>query len=134
MQDGSKGDAHLYAQGIEAAPTFHPTEQEFKDPLAYINSCRPAGERSGIVCIVPPLSFKPPFALEKVRAPSLLFWVLFTVRPRLLKGHSSRPDCIVQKSCLCRPCDHRMIDRCLAWRRVQMGSQQTPSASPSASS
>jgi len=51
--------------GIEEAPTFRPTEEEFKDPLAYINSCRPAGERCGIVCIVPPPSFKPPFALEK---------------------------------------------------------------------
>ena len=57
--------APLRMQGIEAAPVFRPTEEEFKDPLAYINSCRGEGERCGIVCIVPPPSFKPPFALEK---------------------------------------------------------------------
>jgi len=45
-------------QGIEPAPVFRPTEEDFADPLAYINSCRPEGERCGIVCIVPPPSFK----------------------------------------------------------------------------
>lgn len=31
----------LLMQGIQPAPVFRPTEEEFKDPLAYINSCRP---------------------------------------------------------------------------------------------
>lgn len=32
-------------QGIPVAPTFFPTEEEFADPLTYINKIRPEGER-----------------------------------------------------------------------------------------
>lgn len=32
-------------QGIPVAPTFHPTEEEFADPLTYINKIRPEGEK-----------------------------------------------------------------------------------------
>lgn len=36
------------------APTFAPTEEEFKDALAYIKSIRPIAQRYGIVKIRPP--------------------------------------------------------------------------------
>lgn len=32
-------------QGIPEAPTFYPTEEEFADPLSYINKIRPEGEK-----------------------------------------------------------------------------------------
>ena len=32
-------------QGVREAPTFHPTEAEFADPLTYINSIRPEAEK-----------------------------------------------------------------------------------------
>lgn len=41
------------------APTFHPTDQEFQDPLEYIERIRHKAEQFGICRIVPPSSFKP---------------------------------------------------------------------------
>ncbi|XP_066155050.1 uncharacterized protein Jarid2 isoform X1 [Euwallacea fornicatus] len=41
------------------APVFHPTEQEFQDPLEYIERIRHKAEQFGICKIVPPSSFKP---------------------------------------------------------------------------
>lgn len=50
---------------VPEAPTFHPTEEEFLDPIAYIDSIRKrGGEAAGAACVVPPPSWDPPFALE----------------------------------------------------------------------
>lgn len=46
------------AQIVEA-PTFHPTEKEFQDPLEYIDKIRPHAESFGLCRIVPPPNFKP---------------------------------------------------------------------------
>ena len=32
-------------QGVREAPTFYPTEEEFANPLTYINSIRPEAEK-----------------------------------------------------------------------------------------
>ncbi|ERL91711.1 uncharacterized protein LOC109543282 [Dendroctonus ponderosae] len=41
------------------APVFHPTEQEFQDPLEYIERIRHKAEQFGLCKIIPPSSFKP---------------------------------------------------------------------------
>lgn len=41
------------------APVFHPTDQEFQDPLEYIERIRHKAEQFGICRIVPPSTFKP---------------------------------------------------------------------------
>lgn len=46
------------AQIVEA-PTFHPNEREFQDPIEYIEKIRARAERFGICRIVPPACFKP---------------------------------------------------------------------------
>eukprot|EP00117_Sycon_ciliatum_P030839 scpid9900/ scgid24234/ Lysine-specific demethylase 5A; Histone demethylase JARID1A; Jumonji/ARID domain-containing protein 1A; Retinoblastoma-binding protein 2 len=46
------------------APVFEPSEEEFRDPLAYINKIRPAAERVGICKIRPPKNWAPPFAVD----------------------------------------------------------------------
>lgn len=49
-----KGEARL----VEA-PTFHPSEKDFQDPLEYIDKIRPIAEKYGICRVVPPSNFKP---------------------------------------------------------------------------
>ncbi|CAH0386856.1 unnamed protein product [Bemisia tabaci] len=44
---------------IVEAPTFHPTEEEFSDPLEYIERIRPMAEQYGLCRVVPPSNFKP---------------------------------------------------------------------------
>ncbi|KAI9244643.1 hypothetical protein EDC94DRAFT_551694 [Helicostylum pulchrum] len=50
--------------GIQEAPTFYPTRDEFKDPLGYIEKISPQGEKYGIIKIVPPKDYKPEFSLK----------------------------------------------------------------------
>ncbi|KAF9365905.1 hypothetical protein BGX34_007713 [Mortierella sp. NVP85] len=50
--------------GLPDAPCFYPTEQEFLEPLKYIDSIRPLAEKAGICKIIPPEGWKPPFALD----------------------------------------------------------------------
>ncbi|OAY80766.1 Lysine-specific demethylase JMJ18 [Ananas comosus] len=58
------GDGGGGGVGIPHAPVFYPTEEEFVDPLAYIDQIRPLAEPFGICRIVPPKSWAPPFALD----------------------------------------------------------------------
>jgi hypothetical protein len=50
--------------GLPEAPVFYPTADEFADPYAYIDKIRPVGERAGICKVVPPTSWRPPFAID----------------------------------------------------------------------
>lgn len=47
---------HYYTEfgTVPEAPTFTPTEEEFRDPLAFISKLRPIGEKYGIVKVRPP--------------------------------------------------------------------------------
>ncbi|XP_003487781.1 protein Jumonji [Bombus impatiens] len=54
----SAKDENNEARLVEA-PTFHPTEKDFQDPLEYIDKIRPIAEKFGICRVVPPPNFKP---------------------------------------------------------------------------
>ncbi|KAK9728504.1 hypothetical protein K7432_000986 [Basidiobolus ranarum] len=49
---------------LEEAPTFYPTEEEFEDPLGYIDQIKAEGEKYGICKIVPPKNWKPTFCVD----------------------------------------------------------------------
>ncbi len=51
---------------IEEVKTYYPSEEEFKEPMKYIDYLYYVEKASkyGIVKIVPPASFKPPVAFD----------------------------------------------------------------------
>ncbi|GBE79852.1 predicted protein [Sparassis crispa] len=50
--------------GLTNCPTFRPTPEQFKDPLAYIRSISDEGKQYGICKIVPPVGWNMPFVTD----------------------------------------------------------------------
>lgn len=45
---------------IPEAPVYRPSEEEFRDPIAFVQAIRERAEGAGICRIVPPKSWRPP--------------------------------------------------------------------------
>ncbi|TBU33002.1 PLU-1-like protein-domain-containing protein [Dichomitus squalens] len=53
--------------GLTDCPTFHPTPEQFKDPMAYIASISDTGKKYGMCKIVPPMGWNMPFVTDTER-------------------------------------------------------------------
>lgn len=61
---GRNTSASKNKQMVCPSAVFHPSEEEFKDPVAYIKMIRRDAERFGVCVIVPPESWKPEFQIS----------------------------------------------------------------------
>jgi histone demethylase JARID1 len=50
--------------GLQEAPTYRPTEKEFRDPFEYMKMIAPEASKFGICKIIPPDTWKPDFAID----------------------------------------------------------------------
>eukprot|EP00300_Choanocystis_sp_HF-7_P009066 c16248_g1_i3.p1 GENE.c16248_g1_i3~~c16248_g1_i3.p1 ORF type:complete len:234 (-),score=45.73 c16248_g1_i3:184-885(-) len=50
--------------GLRMAPTFHPSKEQWSDPMAYIQSIHEQGSQFGIIKIEPPLECAPDFKFD----------------------------------------------------------------------
>ncbi|CAI4229515.1 unnamed protein product [Auanema sp. JU1783] len=63
---------------VSNAPVYMPTCEEFKDPIRYVTQIRPEAEKYGIIRIIPPPNFDPPFCVKPKK---------FKFTPRIQRLH-----------------------------------------------
>ncbi len=50
--------------GLQEAPTYRPTEEEWKEPFEYIRKISPEAQKYGLCKIIPPDQWNPDFAID----------------------------------------------------------------------
>lgn len=58
--------------GLPYCPVFYPTLEEFRDPYRFFDSVKEAGEKWGLVKVVPPKGWLPPFSVDTEVAYALI--------------------------------------------------------------
>jgi len=50
--------------GLQEAPTYRPSEEEFRNPMEFIRRIAPEASKYGLCRIIPPDNWKPDFAID----------------------------------------------------------------------
>lgn len=77
--------------GLEDCPVFHPTMEEFQDPMVYIRSISDHAKNFGICKIVPPVGWKMPFVTDTEVCCRYISVRLFLVSHLFINGRSEFP-------------------------------------------
>jgi len=64
LYDSSTPDQPTRAFGLPTCPTYHPTAEQFRDPMAYIESISSEAKAYGICKIIPPEGWRMPFVMD----------------------------------------------------------------------
>jgi len=76
--------------GLEEAPTYRPTAEEWKQPFEYVRKIAPEARAYGLCKIIPPDSWNPDFAIDtKVSQPARL---PLNSRPTKAISHSTEME------------------------------------------
>ncbi|XP_038216833.1 protein Jumonji isoform X3 [Zerene cesonia] len=76
------------------APVFRPTEDEFKDPMQYLESILPSAAKYGLCKVIPPDTFDPPCILDN----DIRFGITYQYIARMYKrwGPAARELCNIR--------------------------------------
>lgn len=84
----AKPEQGRYHNTLPAAPTFHPTAEEWEDPFAYLGKIAAEATKAGIALIVPPKGWEPPIQMLDQETGQLRTDLQVGVHT---SGHCSRP-------------------------------------------
>mmetsp|Transcript_2975 Transcript_2975/g.5686 ORF Transcript_2975/g.5686 Transcript_2975/m.5686 type:complete len:850 (-) Transcript_2975:1097-3646(-) len=90
--DEVRGCLRRELSNVPLGPVFRPTEDEFKDPFAYIQSIREEGGRYGVCKIIPPPGWKPPNMVVGRRSTGMAGREELEL-PRIRRRRRRRPKC-----------------------------------------
>jgi hypothetical protein len=78
-------ESSAYRLQLEEVPTYHPTMEQFANPMTYIASIREEAEHFGLARIVPPEGWKPPWLIDGKK-------FTFATRVQVQNNGSHRPS------------------------------------------